>query len=532
MAKEFRTPLKIVDGSQGADKVLASDANGQSLWRTIANILGFTPANVTGANATGTWPIGVTGKAARVVNTDAGVRIAAPGGGAYAAMTAPVTGAIKIKLPVASWKSNTMLRFTVRIYEYAGGASGISRTIEVGGYNYNDASASWHNYFATDAVMGVSSVNVRFGNDGTSQCIWIGDTTSTWQYPQVFITDFQGGFYAATEAIWATGWAISFVTAFDTVTEGPIVAARFWHQHNDGAGSGLDSDLLDGYHANTGTTGSTIPVRAADGSIPGNIGGNAATATSLTAGDKTVDGSLTLSGTARRVYADFANATIANRFTFQNSTPNSSTYPQAAPSGSGAASGFLFANSSDFANFAYGLFNATSVYVAFSSGKIGSATYLPFKIFTGGAESASVDDAGRVYLPRIHNNASGLSGTTPAVGSGTYTPTITGVTYVSGATAYAAKWTRTGNIVRVTGYASITFMSGYDGQLGQAKISLPITSNLAQSYDAVGLVNYLDRNYPGGAITASIADDTALLQMPIQGAGSHQIVYDFSYEVL
>jgi hypothetical protein len=50
----------------------------------------------------------------------------------------------------------------------------------------------------------------------------------------------------------------------------------------DGTGSGLDADLLDGLHANTGTTANTIPVRNAQGAIPGNITGNAATATSAT----------------------------------------------------------------------------------------------------------------------------------------------------------------------------------------------------------------------------------------------------------
>ena len=50
----------------------------------------------------------------------------------------------------------------------------------------------------------------------------------------------------------------------------------------DGTGSGLDADLLDGLHANTGTTANTIPVRNDQGAIPGNITGNAATATSAT----------------------------------------------------------------------------------------------------------------------------------------------------------------------------------------------------------------------------------------------------------
>ena len=73
----------------------------------------------------------------------------------------------------------------------------------------------------------------------------------------------------------------------------------------DGTGSGLDADLLDGFHANTGTTVNTIPVRNAQGDIPGNITGNAATATSATsattatnAGHATSAGHATNAGTA------------------------------------------------------------------------------------------------------------------------------------------------------------------------------------------------------------------------------------------
>lgn len=40
-----------------------------------------------------------------------------------------------------------------------------------------------------------------------------------------------------------------------------------------------DVDMLDGYHASTSATANTIPIRNANGAIPGNITGNAATAT-------------------------------------------------------------------------------------------------------------------------------------------------------------------------------------------------------------------------------------------------------------
>lgn len=60
-------------------------------------------------------------------------------------------------------------------------------------------------------------------------------------------------------------------------------ASKIWHSENDGVGSGLDADLLDGYASNTGTAANTIPVRNGSGQLPGDITGNAATASTAAA---------------------------------------------------------------------------------------------------------------------------------------------------------------------------------------------------------------------------------------------------------
>ena len=70
----------------------------------------------------------------------------------------------------------------------------------------------------------------------------------------------------------------------------------------------LNVDLLDGYHANTGTTANTIPVRDASGNLPGNILGNSATATRL-ATARTI--SLTGVVTGSTTFDGSGNATIA-----------------------------------------------------------------------------------------------------------------------------------------------------------------------------------------------------------------------------
>ncbi len=161
--------------------------------------------------------------------TDNGLRLYAPGGASYVTGTSSVTGAIKIRLPVL--RTSTMMRMTVKIYEYGGGnTSGSSRTIELGGYNYGPG--SWYNTFAHQEDDNAGALNIRFGHDGVKNAIWIGETGSTWAYPQVFVTEFQAGYNAYGASTWQTGWAISFATSFDTVEVGPNAIARMWHSEN------------------------------------------------------------------------------------------------------------------------------------------------------------------------------------------------------------------------------------------------------------------------------------------------------------
>ena len=115
------------------------------------------------------------------------------------------------------------MRMTIQIYEYAGGSTGTSRTIYVGGYNYSPG--GWYNIFAyQESMNGVAAKNVRFGYSGSQNVIWIGETSDSWSYPQVFVTDFQAG-YSGYGSGWASGWSIGFATTFGTVENGPISAA-------------------------------------------------------------------------------------------------------------------------------------------------------------------------------------------------------------------------------------------------------------------------------------------------------------------
>lgn len=109
-----------------------------------------------------------------------------------------------------------MLRMTIKVYEYT---TGESFEVMCGGYNYS-GSSSWINTFAY--ILGDPDIdrnfNVRLGHDGSKCAIYIGETNSTWTYPQVFVTDFEAGYSNAGEDTWNDGWSIGFVTSFGTIT--------------------------------------------------------------------------------------------------------------------------------------------------------------------------------------------------------------------------------------------------------------------------------------------------------------------------
>ena len=91
---------------------------------------------------------------------------------------------------------------------------------------------------------------------------------------------------------------------------------------------------------------------------------------------------------------------------------------------------------------------------------------------------------GRIYGTALHNNAGDLSGTTNQyIASGTYTPTLTSVNGINGATTTrACQWMRVGNVVTVTGQVDAGFNNG-GAQLG---VSLPIASNFTTQYQCAG----------------------------------------------
>jgi hypothetical protein len=175
-----------------------------------------------------------------------------PVGATYVTSAAAPVGAFKIKLPDGSRLLYPMLSFTVEMYSYS---TGTSRTLRVGGHF---SGASWHNIFAYCLTDYATNLDVRFGYDAANaMCVWIGEIGTTWSYPQVFVTDFQNGYSAALDS-WYSGWTITLVTAFDTVTNGPYTPAMGLNSKNfgtyvSGVVSGSTSQIVTNPQATSGT---------------------------------------------------------------------------------------------------------------------------------------------------------------------------------------------------------------------------------------------------------------------------------------
>ena len=144
-----------------------------------------------------------------VSNENDGVRVTNPGGASFFTGVSSVTGAIKITLPQGG--INTMMRMEVKVYEYL---TNESFTVQCGGYL--SGSNNWFNEYAyiESSAKDDRNFTVRFGYDTarTKGIIYIGELGSTWSYPQVFVTEFQGGYQNATALNYQDGWDISFET--------------------------------------------------------------------------------------------------------------------------------------------------------------------------------------------------------------------------------------------------------------------------------------------------------------------------------
>lgn len=192
------------------------------------------------------------------------------GGGSWRA-NANATGAIQITMPTTG--GSDMVSFWVDVFDYT---TNESFSVYVAGYVYQAVGGDvWVHESAI--IFGANSsrnFNIRFGDDGSDACVWIGETTSVWQYPQVTVRDVQAGHTAAV-ADWIDGWSIGLATSFNSVERtisSAFPASRFDTLINTTSGTGTyqtsgdfrapifyDSDNTS-YYADFAATGTSINV--------------------------------------------------------------------------------------------------------------------------------------------------------------------------------------------------------------------------------------------------------------------------------
>lgn len=133
----------------------------------------------------------------------------------------PVTGALRVKLPLAVADTGLFVMFWLDCYNYAPQAS---CSFLISAYIYNGGTPSWISPTVRQ-IGGAVRHPVTFGNDGVNLCVQIGDTTYAWGYPMFRVRDIVGNTGAKWTTLNATPWVMSIETAaltsvFATVYDG------------------------------------------------------------------------------------------------------------------------------------------------------------------------------------------------------------------------------------------------------------------------------------------------------------------------
>lgn len=116
--------------------------------------------------------------------------------------------------------------------------------------------------------------------------------------------------------------------------------------------------------------------------------------------------------------------------------------------------------------------------------------------------------------------------------SGTYTPTLTGVTNVSSTTARKCQYMRVGNTVTVAGQLDVIPTSNNTGIV--VGLSLPVASNFTTAYECGGAGHSSDvtANAHGASIYADATNNRAEMTYYETHGATDTITFTFTYEVI
>lgn len=176
---------------------------------------------------------------------------------------------------------------------------------------------------------------------------------------------------------------------------------------------------------------------------------------------------------------------------------------------------------------------AAPTYSFASSGNADNGLFLSSNkpaISTNGTQVCLFDTDKLTLAAGYHVTSATATGTTPAIQSGTYTPTLTNTTNITSSTSNAdVRWVRVGNVVTVSGGVTVRPAGAGTCVLG---ISLPIASSLAASNELSGVVSYTV--LAAGTVLGDATNDraTASFTASVDPGIEVPTTFIFQYEVL
>lgn len=171
--------------------------------------------------------------------------IQSPKGGVFVTSDSTKTGYLRIKLPCTM--NNVMLSFFVDIYNYN---MNCAVTYKLGGYNYTGGWVYTTAQCVSSYEGSYADLTVRFGTLDNKTAVEIGESNTSWSYPQVVVRDVVFGYSSnATLSNFFDSWVIDFSTTSITVS---TYGGDQTHSLHTAVGLkakyASDADKLDGLH--------------------------------------------------------------------------------------------------------------------------------------------------------------------------------------------------------------------------------------------------------------------------------------------
>ena len=142
--------------------------------------------------------------------------MAFPKGGTLTIGSSGQKGYLTIVFPAGF--SSTMLKFKVSVYNYS---TGTSVDYIIGGYCYSSEN-KWYNptaYCIGPRGSGLANLTVNYGMSGSNPAIQIGAANTSWEYPNIAISDVYLG-HGRNYSDWSKSWTVSITTtAITSITQ-------------------------------------------------------------------------------------------------------------------------------------------------------------------------------------------------------------------------------------------------------------------------------------------------------------------------